>query len=345
MSLFGLIRPLLFTLDPERAHGVTIAGLRLLDGAAPDKPDPRLVSTVAGIEFPNPVGLAPGFDKDAQVPHAMLGRGFGFVEVGTVTPRAQAGNPKPRVFRLTEDDAIVNRLGFNNQGQAAAFARLQNVQDRGGVIGVNIGANKDTEDRIADYVAGVIAMSPVASYLTINISSPNTPGLRNWQERGALAELLTAVTRARQPGGPPVFLKLAPDLTPKEIEDIAAVSVGRVDALIMGNTTVTRLATISPFAKEQGGLSGMPLAALAHIRLVAFRQVTRGAIPLIAAGGIDSAQEAYRRIRSGASLIQLYTALVYKGPGVVREINNGLLDYLDKDGFANISEAVGADAK
>lgn len=345
MSLFGFIRPLLFALDPERAHGVTIAGLRLLSGTTPAEPNPRLVSTVAGVKFPNPVGLAPGFDKNAQVPHAMLGRGFGFVEVGTVTPRPQEGNPKPRLFRLTEDDAVVNRMGFNNQGQAAAFARLKAVEGLGGIIGVNIGANKDSEDRIADYVAGVTAMSPVASYLTINISSPNTPGLRNLQERGALTEMLQALTSARQPGGPPIFLKLAPDLEPEEIEDIVAVSVGKVDALIIGNTTITRLATMSPYAKEQGGLSGMPLAALALVRLVDFRKVSGGAIPLIAAGGIDTAQEAYRRIRSGASLIQLYTALVFKGPGVVDEINQGLLDYLDRDGFANISEAVGADAK
>ncbi|MFM2100450.1 MAG: hypothetical protein RLZZ366_1989 [Pseudomonadota bacterium] len=233
----------------------------------------------------------------------MLGFGFGFVEIGTITPLPQDGNPKPRLFRLAEDEAVINRMGFNNGGQAAAHARLRNFT--GGVLGVNIGANKESADRIADYVAGVKMMSDVATYLTVNISSPNTPGLRALQDKGALIALLDAVNAARGEGGPPIFLKLAPDLEAADIDDIAKVAVGRVDALIIANTTISRPALTSRFASEAGGLSGKPLAPIARQRLIDFRNATGGALPLIAVGGIADADDAYARIRAGASLIQL----------------------------------------
>jgi dihydroorotate dehydrogenase len=341
MTFYPLLRPWLFRFDAERAHGLAIAALRRDPrGTAPIAP--QLASRVAGIDFPGPVGLAAGFDKNAEVPDAMLRRGFGFVEVGTLTPLPQAGNPRPRMFRLVEDRAVINRLGFNNQGQPAAHARLAARRGRGGIVGVNIGANKDAADRIADYAAGVAAMADVASYLTVNISSPNTPGLRALQSRGALDELLAGVMAARKPGGPPVFLKVAPDLEPDDIDDIAAVSIARgIDALIVANTTITRPPLRSADAGETGGLSGAPLRDLAARRLRDFRSATGGTLPLIAAGGIASAEDAYARIRAGASLVQLYSALVYEGPGLARRINSGLDALLRRDGHASIAEAVG----
>ncbi len=304
--------------------------------------DAILSSRVAGIDFPSPVGLAAGFDKDGDVPRAMLGFGFGFVEIGTLTPLPQAGNPKPRLFRLAEDEAVINRMGFNNGGQVAAHARLKNFS--GGVLGVNIGANKDSVDRIGDYVAGVTMMSDVATYLTVNISSPNTPGLRALQDKSALIELLDAVSAARGERATPIFLKLAPDLDPADIDDIAKVAVGRVDALIIANTTISRPPLKSRFAGETGGLSGKPLAALARQRLIDFRKATGGDIPLIAVGGVADADDAYARIRAGASLIQLYSALVYRGPGLAKQISNGIAERLRRDGFKALSEAVGVDA-
>ena len=342
MALYPLLRPLIFTLDAERAHRLTVQALRLAPvrvGAL----DPVLAVRVAGLDFPNPVGLAAGFDKDARVPDAMLGLGFGFVEVGTVTPQPQEGNPQPRLFRLAEDRAVINRMGFNNGGQARAFERLLRRNARPGIVGVNIGANKDAADRIADYANGVRVMSPVARYLTVNISSPNTPGLRALQDKGALEALLTAVAEARAPGGPPVFLKVAPDLEPADIDDIAEVSLGHgIDALIVANTTISRPPLRSPLAGEAGGLSGAPLRDLALARLRDFRTATGGAMPLIAAGGIASAEDAYVRIRAGASLVQLYSALVYEGPGLARRIATGLKPLLARDGFATVNEAVGA---
>lgn len=272
----------------------------------------------------------------------MLRFGFGFVEIGTVTPLPQAGNPKPRLFRLAEDEAVINRMGFNNGGQAAAHARLKTFS--GGVLGVNIGANKDAVDRTADYAAGVKMMSAVATYLTINISSPNTPGLRALQDKGALIALLDTVNAARGAGGPPIFLKLAPDLEIADIDDVAKVAVGRVDALIIANTTISRPALTSRFASEAGGLSGKPLAPLARQRLIDFRKATGGAFPLIAVGGIADADDAYARIRAGASLIQLYSALVYHGPGLAKQIAEGIAQHLRRDGFGTLSEAVGVDA-
>jgi len=297
---------------------------------------------VAGLEFPSPVGLAAGFDKDAEVPEQMLGLGFGFVEVGTVTPRPQAGNPKPRLFRLAEDQAVINRLGFNNRGQPAAFERLQRCSHLRGVIGVNIGANKDSEDRIADYVAGVQAMAPVARYLTINISSPNTPGLRQLQDEGALRALLEAVAEARGKKGPPIFLKVAPDLGEGEPDQIVRVATQyAVDAIIVANTTISRPPLKSKHRGETGGLSGAPLKPLALKALRDFRSASGGQIPLIGVGGIATADDAWERIRAGANLVQLYTAMVYHGPGIARWIAYGLAEKLDRSGFANIAEAVG----
>lgn len=342
MSLYATLRPLVFSMDAERAHRATISALRLRPHGRRRAPPRSLASRVAGIEFPTPIGLAAGFDKDAQVPDAMLALGFGFVEVGTLTPQPQAGNPRPRLFRLVADEAVVNRMGFNNGGQAAALERLLRRRGRPGIVGVNIGANKDAADRIADYATGVTVMRGVADYLTINISSPNTPGLRALQSRTALDELLSAAIEARGRGGPPIFLKVAPDLEPADIDDIAEVSLRRgIDALIVSNTTVSRPPLASPLAVEAGGLSGAPLHDLALRRLIDFRAATAGHMPLIAAGGIATADQAYARILAGASLVQLYSALVYHGPGLARRIASELATLLERDGFAGVADAVG----
>jgi dihydroorotate dehydrogenase len=290
MALYPLLRPLLFRVDAERAHRLTVRALKLKPAGKPPAADPALAIRVAGIDFPNPVGLAAGFDKDAEVPDAMLGLGFGFVEVGTLTPLSQAGNPRPRLFRLAEDRAVINRMGFNNGGQASALERLLKRAERPGIVGVNIGANKDAADRIADYANGVRVMAPVASYLTVNISSPNTPGLRQLQDKGALDALLGAVIEARRGTRPPIFLKVAPDLEPEDIADIAEISLARgIDGLIVSNTTVGRPPLRSRYGQEGGGLSGAPLRDLALQRLKDFRAATGGRLPLIAAGGIASA--------------------------------------------------------
>jgi dihydroorotate dehydrogenase len=343
MALYSFLRPLAFALDAEVAHRATIGALKLLPLTGLPTLSDSLAMEVAGLRFPSPVGLAAGFDKDAEVPDAMLGLGFGFVEVGTVTPLPQTGNPKPRLFRLAEDQAVINRMGFNNAGQVAALERLAKRQRRG-VVGVNIGANKDSLDRIADYVAGIHAMSGVADYLTINISSPNTPGLRGLQDEGALAELLSAVRDSRGKGGPPVFLKVAPDLEASDPERIVRAAIdAKIDALIVANTTVSRPVLKSRFAGEAGGLSGAPLKPLALDALRAFRAASGGAIPLIAAGGIASADDAWARIRAGASLVQLYSALVYQGPGLARRIADGLAERLRRSGMASIAEAVASE--
>jgi len=344
MNTYRLIRPLIFRLDAERAHGLTIAALKLMPRRRPPAFPASLTTSIAGLGFPSPVGLAAGFDKDAEVADAMLGLGFGFVEVGTLTPQPQAGNPRPRLFRLAEDRAIINRLGFNSRGQADALARLASRDRSRGIVGVNIGANKDSPDRIADYVAGVRAMSPVADYLTVNISSPNTPGLRQLQDEGALRALLGAVGEARAVGGPPVFLKVAPDLGEGEPDQIVRVAIQHgVDAIIVANTTVSRPPLKSRFGGEAGGLSGEPLRALALDALRRFRSASGGAIPLIAAGGIASADDAWARIRAGASLVQLYSAMIYEGPGIARRIAAGLTERLAREGFASIAEAVGGE--
>lgn len=346
MSVFSALRPLLFRIDPERAHRMTLMGLGLLPTMLTPAADSILASTVAGLNFPGPVGLAAGFDKDAEAPVEALALGFGSVEIGTLTPRPQSGNPVPRLFRLAEDRAVINRMGFNNRGQVEAYGRMkQAYMARAGIIGINIGANKDSVDRAADYVSGVSRMGAVASYLTINISSPNTPGLRALQDAKALEALLDAVIAANSNGGPPLFLKVAPDLEPADIDDIARLSIGRVDALIVSNTTISRPPLKSAHANEQGGLSGAPLKSLAQQRLIDFRRATGGAIPLIGVGGIESAEDVYARIRAGASLVQIYSALVYEGPGLVRRMNKGLAALLRRDGFTQLSDAVGVDAR
>ncbi|HEX4738132.1 MAG TPA: quinone-dependent dihydroorotate dehydrogenase [Allosphingosinicella sp.] len=343
MALYPLVRPLVFSLEAETAHGATIKVLKLLPAGRPAAPDPVLAIRVAGLEFQNPVGLAAGFDKDAEVFAQMLGFGFGFVEVGTLTPRPQTGNPRPRLFRLAEDRAVINRMGFNNHGLEAAKRRLGTR--RRGIVGVNIGANKDSVDRVADYAAGVRAMAGVADYLTVNISSPNTPGLRGLQDRGALEGLLAAAMEARGPSGPPVFLKIAPDLDRSAIDDIAEVAMAAaIQGLIVANTTVSRPPLRSRWRDEAGGLSGAPLKTLALERLRDVRRATGGKLPLIAAGGISSGADAYERIRAGASLVQLYTALVYEGPGLARQVCRELKALLARDGFARLEEAVGSGA-
>lgn len=342
VSLYPFIRPLAFALDAERAHHLTIAALKRMPVRPLPDFAPSLRTSLAGLDFPSPVGLAAGFDKDAEVAEQMLSLGFGFVEVGSLTPRPQAGNPKPRLFRLVNDAAVINRMGFNNEGHAAAVERLRQLTHVHGIIGVNVGANKDSPDRVADYVAGVRAMSPVAHYITINISSPNTPGLRQLQDRGALNDLLLAV---RSVGSDkPIFLKVAPDLDEEDPEHIVRAALDhRIAAIIVSNTTVSRPPLKSRHAKESGGLSGRPLRPLALAALRAFRRASGGEIPLIGAGGIESADDAWERIRAGASLVQLYTAMVYSGPGIARRIARGLEKRLAQEGFANIAEAIGTE--
>jgi len=354
MSLaYALARPLLFRLDPERAHGLTIAAIKTGLGPRPGPDDPILATRLAGLDLPNPIGLAAGFDKNAEVPDAMLRLGFGFVEVGTVTPRAQPGNPRPRMFRLVDDRAVINRLGFNNEGLGAALGRLRARVGRPGVVGVNVGANKDAADRIADYAAGVAAVRDVAGYVTINISSPNTPGLRALQSRGALADLVGRALEARDrvgpdgaaAGRPPMFVKVAPDLTDEDVRDIAEVAIdGGIDGLIVSNTTVARPPLRSGDAAEAGGLSGAPLFGPSTRALRAFRAACGGRLVLIGAGGVASGAEAYAKIRSGATAVQLYTGLVYGGPGLVPRLKRELAALLRRDGLASVADAVGLDA-
>jgi len=345
--LFDLVRPAIFALDPERAHRLTVAALKLVPGHAPATHGP-LATTVAGLQFPNPVGLAAGFDKNGEVPDALLALGFGFAEVGSVTPRPQAGNPAPRLFRLVEDRAVINRMGFNNQGGEAVARRLEARRARPGIVGANIGANKDSPDRIADYAQLTRLMAPLASYLAVNISSPNTPGLRALQDEGALTGLLDAVLEARAEvcgeAGPPIFLKVAPDLEPADVDAIARIAIDRrLAALIVSNTTIARPALRSRHGGEAGGLSGAPLRDLALQRLRDFRSATGGAIPLIGVGGIASAEDAWVRIRAGASLVQFYSALVYHGPGLARRMVRDLERLMLRDGFATIADAVGSE--
>jgi dihydroorotate dehydrogenase len=343
MPLYPLLRPLIFRLDAEQAHRASIAALRFAPGRRADFP-PSLASTVAGLTFPSPVGLAAGFDKDAEVFDEMLGLGFGFVEVGTITPLPQPGNARPRLFRLEEDRAVINRFGFNSRGQADALKRLPRRDRKRGVVGVNIGANKDSPDRISDYVQGVRTMAPVADYLTVNISSPNTPGLRQLQDEGALRELLSAVGDARPQGGPPVFLKVAPDLGADEPSQIVRSAINHgVDGIIVSNTTISRPALKSRHLGESGGLSGAPLKPLALDALRRFRSASGGELPLIGAGGIGSADDAWERIRAGASLVQLYSAMVYEGPAIAKHIAGGLALKLKQHGLASIADAVGTE--
>ncbi len=353
IDLYPLIRPVLRRLPAETAHNLTLRALetglgRLIVGRAAREPDPPILAQrLWGLEFPNPVGLAAGFDKDARVPEAMRSFGFGFVEIGTVTPRPQPGNPKPRVFRLEEDQAIINRMGFNSGGLDAAIERLRRRRHTG-IVGVNLGKNRDSDDAVADYSEGIRRAAEVADYLVVNVSSPNTPRLRDLQRRASLQTLLAPLLRARDESGRPVplLVKIAPDLTPEEREDIAAVALAAgVDGLIVSNTTVDRPAGLaSRYAIEAGGLSGRPLFAASTALLADMYRLTGGRLPLIGVGGVASAAEAYQKIRAGACLVQLYTALVFNGPRLVTDIKAGLAELLRADGFTCLAEAVGARA-
>jgi dihydroorotate dehydrogenase len=325
--IYDLIRPLLFALDPETAHGMAMAALKAgLHPRAP-APDPRLARRVMGLDFPNPVGLAAGFDKNAEVVDAALALGFGFVEVGTVTPRPQPGNPKPRMFRLTPDLAIINRLGFNNEGHEAVYRRLA-ARERNGIVGVNLGANRDSADRIADYVAGVERFADVVSYLTINISSPNTPGLRDLQEKNALARLVGRIADARGAlqRKPPVLVKIAPDIDGDALAEIVGILAGAgIDGLIVSNTTIARDGLTDGAQKgEAGGLSGRPLFRRSTELLAAVRRLAGSKLALVGVGGVDSIETARAKLDAGADLIQLYTGMVYEGPDLPARLAAGL---------------------
>lgn len=337
---------LLFALEPETAHGLSIAALKSGLPLCPAPPrGERLATRVAGLAFPNPLGMAAGFDKNAEVVDAVLSLGFGFVECGTVTPLPQRGNPRPRIFRLAADGAVVNRLGFNNQGQARFRARLKARRGRPGVVGVNIGANRDSQDRIADYEAGVRAFTGLASYLTVNVSSPNTAGLRVLQGREQLGELLGRVMAARDETAgdgrapTPVFLKIAPDLSDAELADIAeAVRANLVDGLVVSNTTLARAGVSAPGAEEAGGLSGRPLFERSTVVLAKMRRLTGPDLPIIGVGGVDSAEKAIEKIRAGADLVQLYTGMIFKGPCLPGQILRGMEDFVRAQGLNHISE-------
>jgi dihydroorotate dehydrogenase len=344
--------PLLRWFDPEDAHRLAIHGLKFLPPARPRPDDHKLAVRAFGLNFPNPVGMAAGFDKNAEVPDALLRLGFGFVEIGTVTPRAQRGNPRPRLFRLERDEAVINRLGFNSDGAETVLRRLAGRAHFGGIVGVNVGANKDSSDRTADYVKLIETFAPVASYFTVNVSSPNTPGLRNLQQAEMLDDLLARVIDARErvrknAGEAPVLLKIAPDLSLGELDDVVQIARSRrVDGMIVSNTTLARPSTLreETRARESGGLSGRPLFRLST-RMVAETYVrVEGAFPLVGVGGIDSGGAALTKIRAGASLIQLYSALVYKGLGLVEDIKKDLASTLLRTGRDSLSEIVGADA-
>lgn len=352
MSLFRLIRPLIHALPPEVAHELALEALRLGLVPAGTARHQALAVSALGLSFPSPIGLAAGFDKDASALHGLLRVGFGFVEAGTVTLKAQRGNPMPRLFRLVEDEAVINRLGFNNDGIKVFVSRLQRRR-MAGVVGANIGKNKDSEDAKADYIACMRAVYPHADYITVNISSPNTPGLRSLQKRAALEELLSALATARDAAAAehgkrvPFLLKVAPDLDQTEKEDLVDKAVQyAIDGLIVSNTTVSRPESLkSRHAAEQGGLSGRPLFDLSTAVLKDFYRLSGGRLTLIGAGGVASAADAYAKIKNGATLVQIYTAIIYHGFGVLRAIEEGLLDLLQRDGFTHISDAIGVDVK
>jgi dihydroorotate dehydrogenase len=346
-----LARPLLYALDPEDAHRLAIRMLQFapLPPAQPD--DARLATRVFGLNFPNPIGIAAGFDKHAEIPDALLRSGFGFVEVGTVTPLPQPGNSRPRLFRLDADLGVINRLGFNSEGAEAVLRRLAARAKAGGIVGINVGANKDAADRVADYVRGIEKFAAVASYVTVNISSPNTPGLRDLQQAAVLDDLLARVIDARErvarnAGPTPVLLKIAPDLALSDLDDVVGIArARRVDGMIVGNTTVSRPAGLRDRQSTQGGgLSGRPLLGLADRMLAETYVRVEGVFPLVGAGGIDSGASALGKIRAGASLIQIYSGLVFRGLSLIGEIKTALLAELDRDGSQTIADCVGSDA-
>lgn len=344
--------PLLRWFDPEDAHRLAIQGLKLVPPVRPRLDDAKLAVRAFGLNFPNPIGMAAGFDKSAEAPDALLRLGFGFVEIGTVTPKPQVGNPRPRLFRLDRDQAVINRMGFNNDGAEAVLRRLAARARHGGIIGVNVGANKDAADRVADYVRLIEIFAPVASYFTINVSSPNTPGLRNLQQAAALDNLLARVIDARErvrqnAGDSPVLLKIAPDLSLAELDDAVQIARSRrVDGMIVANTTLARPSSLREQARvrEQGGLSGRPMFRLSTRMLAETYVRTEEAFPLIGVGGVDSGGTALTKIRAGASLIQLYSSLIYKGLSLVDTIKNDLASTLLRTGRTSLSEIVGADA-
>jgi dihydroorotate dehydrogenase len=333
VNLFA--RPLLFALDPEQAHGMTIAALKNLPLPNRAQHDPVLAVEAFGLHFPAPLGMAPGFDKGGEVPDPLLRLGFSHVEVGTITPLPQPGNPKPRLFRLVDDDAVINRFGFNSEGHDVAHARLLARKGRGGIVGVNVGANKESDDRAGDYAKGIRAFADVADYFTINISSPNTPGLRDLQQASALDSLLARSLDVRDEmaaryGRKPVLLKIAPDLTAADLDDIVRVARNRkVDGMIVGNTTITRPNYLKSTQKnEAGGLSGKPLFELSTKMLAATYLRVEGQFPIIGVGGIQDAATAFAKIEAGATLLQVYSMLVFEGPGLVSAVHKGLADML-----------------
>lgn len=347
MSLFDTLgRGLLFSFDPETAHGLSIRALKCgLALPTATRPSPRLRVSLCGLDFPNPLGMAAGYDKNGEVPDTLLRLGFGFAEIGTVTPLPQPGNPKPRIFRLTQDDAVINRLGFNNEGHARCEQRLAARAGRSGIVGVNIGANKDSADRVADYELGVKRFARHASYLTVNISSPNTPGLRNMQARESLAELLARVMDARDTEAErlgrktPVFLKIAPDLHEGDLEDIAAeVTEKAVEGVIVSNTTIGRPPLASSARNEIGGLSGKPLFARSTVVLAKMRRLLGPERAIIGVGGVSSADTALEKIRAGADLVQLYTSMIYAGPALPGRVVADMGRVLETQNIATIRE-------
>ena len=350
--LSRLAMPLLHALDPEDAHRLAIRMLNVAPAPRRAPDDRRLAMRAFGLNFGNPIGMAAGFDKHGEVPDALLRLGFGFVEVGTVTPLPQPGNPRPRLFRLDADRGVINRLGFNSQGAAAVLARLAARSGGGGIVGLNIGANKDSPDRILDYVGLIERFAPVASYVTINISSPNTPGLRNMQQAAVLDDLLARVIDARErvalrSGPTPVLLKIAPDLSLPDLDDVVGIARSRrADGMIVGNTTIKRPPALreTAIAKEAGGLSGRPLLKLASRMLAETYVRVEGVFPLIGAGGIDSGETALAKIRAGATLIQVYSGLVFRGLALLADIKKALVTALDRDRMDDLRDYVGADA-
>ena len=346
-GLFGLGQALLLALDPERAHDLAVKSLELgLYPRATEPDDKRLAQRIFGLDFPNPIGMAAGFDKDARVPRELLATGLGFVEVGTLTPRAQSGNPLPRVFRSQADRAIINRLGFNNEGQEAALERLQ--RRPAGVVGVNIGAGRDSSDRIADYVLGIERMGSVATYFNLNISSPNTPGLRDLQAPETLDALLKRVLTARGALAkkPPLLVKLATDLADADLPEVVGVIVANgVDGIVVSNTTLMRDGLKdATFARETGGLSGRPLFTRSTRMLARVYQLTQGKLPLVGVGGVDSGETAVAKIEAGASLLQLYTGLVFEGPGLIGRIKQALVVAIERAGAHDLKPLIGARA-